>query len=214
MQEQELSFADLVNVTIYLKEMLHYETTNKVYRSYFKDRFPARVCLAVNDLPSNANVEVAAIAAQQKSPKEIVAGFLSEVRSGNHPERAIAYMADTMLAHQITSENPTTVVRTPANYTSHVNEFLTLFGKFELTVTELLTDGDKVYARWIQKGHHVADIDNYKATGMSVTEYTSAVYRINKGKIVEYWLQSDRLGMDEQLKKNALLASGSNATNR
>ncbi|HVG14023.1 MAG TPA: Rid family detoxifying hydrolase [Chitinophagaceae bacterium] len=205
--EHHLGFADLVNVTIYLKDMQHYETVNRVYASYFSGRFPARVCLAVNDLPSNANVEIAAVAAQQKSPKEIVEAFLKEVRSGSHPERANLYMADTVLAHQVTSENPTTVHRTPANYAAHVNEFLGLFGKFELSVTELLADGDKVYARWVQRGTHQADLDEHKATGLPLVEFTSAVYRVEKGKIVEYWLQSDRLGLDEQLKRNAIVAS-------
>lgn len=142
-----------------------------------------------------------------RSPKETVELFLREVRSGLHPEKAEEYMADSILAHQVNSENPVTVYRTPSNYTAHVKEFLSLFGKFEFTVTELIADGEKVYARWIQKGTHLADIDNFKATGMPLIEYTSAVYRVENGKIVEYWLQSDRLGFEQQLKKNALAAS-------
>lgn len=143
----------------------------------------------------------------RQTPKEIVDAFLQNVRSGLHPEKAGEFMADTVLAHQINSENPVTVRRTPSNYTAHVKEFLTLFGKFEFTITELLGDGDKVYARWIQKGKHQADKDNYKATGLALIEYTSAVYRVANGKIVEYWLQSDRLGFEEQLKKNAIAIS-------
>lgn len=144
----------------------------------------------------------------RKSPKETVALFLKEVRSGLHPEKAGEYMADTVLAHQVNSENPVTVSRTPANYTAHVNEFLSLFGKYEFQVTELLADGDKVYARWIQKGRHLSDIDAYKATRLPLVEYTSAVYRVEGGKIVEYWLQSDRLGMEAQLKNNAAAVAG------
>lgn len=145
-----------------------------------------------------------------RTAKEIVQRFLAEVRSGLCPEKAGQYMADTVLAHQVNSENPVTVRRTPANYTAHVNEFLSLFGKFEFEVTELLADGDKVYARWIQKGKHLADIDSYTATQLPLVEFTSAVYRVEGGKIVEYWLQSDRLGMEEQLKNNARAASGLN----
>lgn len=143
-----------------------------------------------------------------RSPKKTVELFLNDVRSGLHPEKAIDYMGDTIIAHQLTSENPTTIKRTPENYTEHIREFLSLFGKFEFTVTELLADGNKVYARWIQKGNHLADLDNFIATGMSLIEYTSAVYRVEQGKIVEYWLQSDRLGFDEQLKRNALKSTG------
>ena len=42
-------------------------------------------------------------------PKEVVRSFLADVRSGKYPERAVKYMADTVLAHQINSENPVTV---------------------------------------------------------------------------------------------------------
>ena len=138
----------------------------------------------------------------QLSPKQVVEGFLNDVRSGKHPGRASDYLADTVLAHQVTSENPQTVKRTPGNYAAHVQDFLRLFGNFEFKVTELLADGNKVYARWEQRGVHQAEVDGYKATGLPLLEFTSAVYRIENGKIVEYWLQTDRAGFDEQLKRN------------
>jgi predicted ester cyclase len=159
-------------------------------------------------LPSSDSSGLAANVSHEKSPKEVVSAFLGEVRSGFHPDKAALYMADTVLAHQVNSEHPVTVPRTPANYAAHVKDFLTLFGKFEFTITELLADGDRVYARWIQKGKHQARIDHYEATGLPLIEYTSAVYRVENGRIVEYWLQSDRLGFEEQLKKNAALAFG------
>ncbi len=139
---------------------------------------------------------------KNKSAKDVVKAFLLEVRTGQHPEKASLYMADTVLAHQVNAENPVTVKRTPANYKAHVEEFLDLFGKFEFEVTELLAEGDKVYVRWIQRGKHLKEIDGYKATGLPLIEYTSVVYRIENGKIAEYWLQTDRYGFEEQLKKN------------
>ena len=57
-----LTHNDLINVTIYLKSMENYSATNTVYIRYFSGNFPARVCIAVHDLPLNANVEIAAIA--------------------------------------------------------------------------------------------------------------------------------------------------------
>lgn len=173
------------------------------YGNYVSKAFHARVYLTVSELPSGAQVEVSATAALNSAPKQVVEGFLKDVRSGLFPDKAAEYMADTVLAHQITSENPQTVRRTPANYASHVKEFLTLFGRFELKIVELLADGDKVFVRWEQRGIHKSAIDGYKATGLPLIEFTSVVYRVDKGKIVEYWLQNDRAGLDEQLKKNA-----------
>jgi predicted ester cyclase len=107
-----------------------------------------------------------------------------------------------VLAHQITSENPISVKRTPVNYANHVREFLRLFGNYQFEITELLASKDKVYVRWKQTGKHMAEIDGYPATRLPLIEYTSAVYRIKDNKIVEYWIQMDRLGFDLQLKQN------------
>lgn len=137
-----------------------------------------------------------------QSSEKIVRDFLSNVRTGLRPGDAKLYMADTVLAHQVTSESPTTVKRTPANYTSHVNEFKRLFGNYEFEITELIASNDKVYVRWKQTGKHMAEIDDFEPTQLPLIEYTSAVYRIEKKRIVEYWIQMDRLGFDLQLKAN------------
>lgn len=142
-----------------------------------------------------------------QSPEKIVRAFLTNVRSGLHPEQAKEYLADTLLAHQVISESPATVKRTPENYTNHIKDFLRLFGSYEFQITEFIVQKDKVYVRWKQTGKHMAEIDGYAPTQLPLVEFTSAVYRVEKKKIVEYWVQMDRLGFDLQLKKNAETAS-------
>jgi hypothetical protein len=90
--------------------------------------------------------------------KEIVKQFLEQVRSGKFPEKASLYMADSILAHQMNAENETTVIRTPQNYSEHIEDFITLFGQFTFEITELIAEDDKVYARWKQIGNHLAEI--------------------------------------------------------
>jgi 2-iminobutanoate/2-iminopropanoate deaminase len=69
LRKRMLTHDDLVSVTIYLKDMKNYAAINEVYRTYFRgSRLPARVCIAVADLPMNANVEIAGIA-QMKQVK-------------------------------------------------------------------------------------------------------------------------------------------------
>ncbi|WPU99176.1 Rid family detoxifying hydrolase [Mucilaginibacter sp. cycad4] len=62
LKHNDLKFDDLVSVTIYLTSMKNYEVVNKIYSGYFRNRFPARVCIAVAELPRNARIEIAAIA--------------------------------------------------------------------------------------------------------------------------------------------------------
>ncbi|WP_367867756.1 Rid family detoxifying hydrolase [Pedobacter sp. WC2423] len=203
LHEKGLTYSDLVNVTIYLKSMDNYAITNQVYRSYFTGDFPARVCMAVTDLPAKANIEIAATALNQINSsaenKQLIRRFLEEVRSGKNPDRAGLYMADTLLAHQLNAEAETTVTRTPQNYAEHVKEFLTLYGNFHFEITEIIAEGDRVYVRWKQTGKHLATIDGHPATGKPIIEIASAVYRLENGKIKEYWIQIDRLGFEKQL---------------
>lgn len=63
LRKRMLNHDHLVSVTIYLKDMKNYAAINEVYRTYFRgSRLPARVCIAVADLPMNANVEIAGVA--------------------------------------------------------------------------------------------------------------------------------------------------------
>ena len=62
LQRHGLQYGDLVNVTIYLTDMGNYSETNRVYRQFFTDAFPARVCVAVKELPMGATIEISAVA--------------------------------------------------------------------------------------------------------------------------------------------------------
>lgn len=120
---------------------------------------------------------------------EIVRNFLLEVRSGKNPQASTTYMADVVLAHQVTSEDPLTISRTPQQYTEHVLEMKAEYGDFEIEIEELLSESDKVYARWNQRG-------------AGLLQFTSCVYRIENEKIVEYWIQIDRLGLELQKERD------------
>lgn len=133
------------------------------------------------------------------SPKEVVAGFLRDVRSGRAPERIDAYFAAQVVAHQMNSEDEESIARTPADYVAHVREFRQQFGDFDLSVDELIAEGDRVYARFTQKGMHAGEIDGHAPTGRPLRQIASAVYRIEAGRIAEYWIQVDRQGLEAQL---------------
>lgn len=137
------------------------------------------------------------------SVAEVVRRFIEEVRAGKQPEAAALYMAESVLAHQITAENSEAVSRTPANYTEHIREFLDAYGPFTLVIDEFLVQNDKVYVRWTQTGKHLGQLDGYAPTQQPLVTIGSAVYRVAEGKIVEYWIQQDRMGLVKQLQKNA-----------
>lgn len=58
-----LNFADVVNTTIYLKDISNFSKVNEIYGRYFTGDFPARTTVGVADLPGNASIEIAVVAA-------------------------------------------------------------------------------------------------------------------------------------------------------
>jgi 2-iminobutanoate/2-iminopropanoate deaminase len=58
LSEQELTFDNIVSVTVYLKDMQHFKRLNDIYKTYFNGYYPSRTCIAVLELPLKANVEL------------------------------------------------------------------------------------------------------------------------------------------------------------
>ncbi|MEI2467646.1 ester cyclase [Bacillales bacterium AN1005] len=137
------------------------------------------------------------------TPEQVVRNFLEIVRSGENPEFANELMADSVMAHQVVSEEEQTVQRTPQEYAEHVKEMMETYGTFSFEIQEFISQGNKVYVRWKQVGKHQGSIGEYQSTGLPLVEIASAVYRVEDEKIAEYWIQIDRLGINKQLERNA-----------
>jgi predicted ester cyclase len=140
-------------------------------------------------------------AAPSSSPELTVRQFMEVVRSGRDPDAASRYFAPVVQAHQVTSEGETTVARTPAEYAGHVRSFKEAFGDYRFDIEELIAQGDRVYVRWRQQGSHRGSIGGELPTEAPLTEIGSAVYRVAGGRIVEYWIQLDRKGLEVQLER-------------
>jgi predicted ester cyclase len=67
------------------------------------------------------------------------------------------------------------------------------------TIEELLADGDIVVARFTIHGTHTGAFQGLPTTGAAATASGIAIYRLAGGKIVEQWLEYDRLGMLQQI---------------
>jgi len=61
------SVDDIVKCTAYLTDMANYDSFNATYKNWFKTNdMPARVCVAVKELPFGVKVEVDAIAVEKE----------------------------------------------------------------------------------------------------------------------------------------------------
>ena len=62
LKEANMSFANVVKTTIFLKDMNDFAVVNEIYASYFEGDFPARETVQVAKLPKDVNVEISMIA--------------------------------------------------------------------------------------------------------------------------------------------------------
>lgn len=62
LDDQKLSFANVVKTTVFLTSLGDFAAMNEVYAKYFTGDFPARSTIQVAALPKGANVEIEVIA--------------------------------------------------------------------------------------------------------------------------------------------------------
>jgi 2-iminobutanoate/2-iminopropanoate deaminase len=60
--EAGYTFSDVVKSTCYLSDMANFKAMNEVYSTYYVEKQPARVTLAVKELPLGALIEIETIA--------------------------------------------------------------------------------------------------------------------------------------------------------
>ncbi len=76
----------------------------------------------------------------------------------------------------------------------------TAFPGFELTIEDIIAEGDKVAVRALTKGIHKGDFFGLPVDGnKEVIQPFLVIYRIADGKIVEHWLTINRLEVMQQL---------------
>ncbi|MDO4581537.1 MAG: RidA family protein [Bacillota bacterium] len=56
------SFADVVKVTVFIRDMADFAVINGVYGEYFQQPYPARSCVQVARLPKDVGLEIEAVA--------------------------------------------------------------------------------------------------------------------------------------------------------
>jgi 2-iminobutanoate/2-iminopropanoate deaminase len=62
LEDQNLSFANVVKTTVFMTNLADFAAMNEVYSRYFTTDFPARSTVQVAALPRSANVEIEIVA--------------------------------------------------------------------------------------------------------------------------------------------------------
>jgi len=77
--------------------------------------------------------------------------------------------------------------------------FWTAFPDVEIILGDIITEGDKMAARYVVKGTHKGNLMGIPPTGKSVNVSGMTMARFANGKCVERWAALDMLGIMQQI---------------
>ena len=78
-----------------------------------------------------------------------------------------------------------------AGVTEFYRSFRNAFSDFELTVEDVLTDGDKVAGRYTIRGTHSGELMGVPGSGNKVEVDGQSFFRFENGRVVERWQAMD-----------------------
>ena len=81
----------------------------------------------------------------------------------------------------------------------YVGAYLTAFPDLQLSVEDLIAEGDKVVWRFISNGMHTGSFMGMPATGKKGIITGIVVFRLENSRIAEAWINIDALGLLQQL---------------
>ncbi len=77
--------------------------------------------------------------------------------------------------------------------------YRTAFPDLQLTIEDIIAEGQTVVARWSCRGTHKGDLSGIAPTGKQVTISGVSIARFTNGKMVEGWVNWNALGLMQQL---------------
>ena len=98
-----------------------------------------------------------------------------------------------------TEQAPADVLTGREAYRVGILHRLAAFPDYQVTIVELLADGDQVMLYWTNQGTHLGLFRGVPATGRVIREAAISLYRIQQGRIVEVRGLSDPWDFWQQL---------------
>ena len=133
--------------------------------------------------------------------KEIVRRYYEEVLNEGRTDLLDELIAADVVNHDPLSDETLTPeeARGFEGFRRHVEVFREAFPDGTVTIDDMIGEGDTVAARFTIEGTHEGRFGGIEPTGNRISGTSMVFYRIEDGKIVERWLESDNLEMLEQL---------------
>lgn len=126
--------------------------------------------------------------------KTVVHQFLEELFN----KRNLA-IVDALCAVNVVSHGPGPEVSGTEGIKRSAGMYLAAFPDLHFTFEDFIAEGDKVVVRETMSGTQQGELMGIPPTGKQFSATGIEIYRFEGGKIVEHWLESDMLGLLQQL---------------
>lgn len=130
--------------------------------------------------------------------KTLILRWFEEVWNQGNSNAIDELLADDGVIHGLVDAGGNPVTGLKAFHEFH-DQFRGAFPDINVSVDDVISDGDRVVARCSVRGTHSGEQLGFAATDAPVQFDGIAIVRIKDGKIVEAWNQFDFLQMNKQL---------------
>jgi steroid delta-isomerase-like uncharacterized protein len=155
------------------------------------------LCFMVSCQDKEAMVELEEFKAQaevEEQNKEIVQRYWDEKWNERRPEILDELQTPDVVYHGTSME-----MKGIEEYKQVYSSYLSAFHDTQVTIEDLIAEGDKVMSRLKIRGVHKGELEGLPPTGKTFTSSFFTVFRLVDGKIAEEWEVFDELGMMMQL---------------
>ena len=116
------------------------------------------------------------------------------------PSKGDIAAADALLAPDFSLHVP---LPTPGPGIEAINNVITTcraaFHGLNVTIDDLVADGDKVTCRFTARGMHNGEFMGLPPTGKAIVMTGIEIFRLQNGKIAELWGEANLMGLMQQL---------------
>ena len=111
----------------------------------------------------------------------------------------LAVIDEVYAPNFVQHEPPPQTVTSSEALKQYVGAYLTAFPDLNLSIEELIAEGDKVVWRFTSSGHNNGPFMGRPATGNSGSITGIVIFRLENRRIVEAWVNIDALGLLQQV---------------
>lgn len=143
-------------------------------------------------LEQGGNIEVReTFASQESKNKELIRDLYENILNNRHME-----LLDGLISPDFTGPGGTKGITA---FSATVQSVIAGFPDIKWVIEDLVAEGDKVVVRWHWNGTNSASFRGLPISNKSVTDNAIAIYQLKDGKVINTWIQGDRLGVLVQI---------------